>query len=210
VANAPAIKGNARAPRPLRAAPITTLPQSNDELLVRAGQGDQAAYAELYDVIAPVVFGLAKRVTRDHQLAEDVAQEALVEVWRQAPRYDPTKGKAMTWVATIAHRRAIDRVRAEQSRHDREHRVAVDLQTNTTGDEVSAGVLRQATAQQVEQALAVLTASQSEVIKLAFYDGRTYAEVAELLSIPLGTAKTRIRDGLLRLRDSATLTRDAM
>lgn len=200
--------GSVKLPRPLRAVPDARLPATNEELLVRSGKGDREAFAELYDAIAPTVFGLARRVLRDHQLAEDVAQEALVEVWRQAPRFDPAKGKALSWVATIAHRRAIDRVRSEQSRHDREHKVAADLQTDTTGDEISSGLLCDATTQQINQALTVLTPSQREVIQLAFYGGKTYAEVADLLAIPLGTAKTRIRDSLIKLRDSALLAQD--
>jgi RNA polymerase sigma-70 factor, ECF subfamily len=200
--------GTVRLLRPLRAEPGVGLPLTNEELLVRVGNGDRDAYAALYTAIAPVVFGLAKRVIRDHQLAEEIAQEALVEVWRQAPRFDPTKGKALSWVATIAHRRAIDRVRAEQARSNREHRVAADIQTETTGDEISASVEHEASAQQIEKALAALSPNQRDVIQLAFYEGRTYVEVAELLSIPLGTAKTRIRDSLIKLRESASLAQD--
>jgi RNA polymerase sigma-70 factor, ECF subfamily len=175
-----------------------------DDLLVRAGRGDREAFDALYEQIAPTVYGLARRVVRDPQLAEDIAQEALVEVWRLAPRFDPTKGKAMSWVATIAHRRAIDRVRSEQSRHDREDKVAFgDRGTMTTsGEEVSAGVMRDATRQSVAGALGCLTGTQREAIQLAFYDGRTYAEVADLLGIPVGTAKSRIRDWLIKLRDA--------
>jgi RNA polymerase sigma-70 factor, ECF subfamily len=176
-----------------------------EDLLVRVGRGDREAFAALYDLVAATVYGLARRVVRDPQLAEDIAQEALVEVWRLAPQFDPTKGKAMSWIATIAHRRAIDRVRSEQSRRDREDRVAVAERTDTLGDDVSAGLMREATRASVTSCLSCLTETQREVIQLAFYDGRTYVEVAELLGIPLGTAKTRIRDGLIKLRDAVAL-----
>jgi RNA polymerase sigma-70 factor, ECF subfamily len=176
-----------------------------EDLLIRVGRGDREAFAALYDLVAATVYGLARRVVRDPQLAEDVAQEALVEVWRLAPQFDPTKGKAMSWIATIAHRRAIDRVRSEQSRRDREDRVTQGQRAETTGDEVSAGIMRQVTRDSVSTSLACLTDTQREVIQLAFYDGRTYTEVAELLGIPLGTAKTRIRDGLIKLRDAVAL-----
>jgi RNA polymerase sigma-70 factor, ECF subfamily len=173
-----------------------------DDLLVRVGRGDCDAFASLYDQIAPVVYGLARRVVRDPHIAEDVAQETFVEIWRQAPRFDPSKGRATTWVAVIAHRRAVDRVRSEQSHRNRDVLVAAERGRSTNGDEISAAMVREDTRREVEQSLACLTEVQREAIHLAFYEGRTYGEVAELLSIPVGTAKTRIRDGLIRLRDA--------
>jgi RNA polymerase sigma-70 factor, ECF subfamily len=177
---------------------------SNDDLLVRAGRGDREAFAMLYDQIAPVVYGLARRVVRDAQIAEDVAQETLVEIWRQAPRFDPSKGRAMSWVAVIAHRRAVDRVRSEQSHRNRDVLVASERHGSSNGDEISAAIVREDTRTEVADSLACLTDLQREAIQLAFYDGRTYGEVAKLLDIPVGTAKTRIRDGLIKLRDAAS------
>ena len=172
-----------------------------DELLVRAGKGDREAFALLYDQVAATVYGLARRVVRDPQMAQDVAQEAFVEVWRQAPRFDPTRGKAISWIATVAHRRAIDRVRSEESRHMRENVSGSARDTITGGDEALAGVLAAERHEELSSALAGLTESQRQVIQLSFYDGHTYREVADLLGIPVGTAKTRIRDGLIKLRD---------
>jgi RNA polymerase sigma-70 factor, ECF subfamily len=177
---------------------------SHDDLLVRVGRGDREAFAMLYDQIAPVVYGLARRVVRDAQIAEDIAQETLVEIWRQAPQFDPSKGRAMSWVAVIAHRRAVDRVRSEQSHRNRNLLVAAEQRRSTNGDEISAAIVREDTRTEVADSLACLTDVQREAIQLAFYDGRTYSEVAELLDIPVGTAKTRIRDGLIKLRDAAS------
>jgi RNA polymerase sigma-70 factor, ECF subfamily len=172
-----------------------------DALLVRVGRGERAAFDALYDTIAPLVYGVARRVVRDPQMAEDIAQEALVEVWRQAPRFDPSKGRATSWIVTIAHRRAVDRVRSEQSRHEREDRVGRDTATVST-TEPSARLEAADTTVELATGLASLTELQRDAIRLAFYEGRTHQEVAQLLGIPLGTAKTRIRDGLIRLRDA--------
>jgi RNA polymerase sigma-70 factor, ECF subfamily len=172
-----------------------------DVLLSRVGRGDRAAFERLYDALSPVVFGVARQVVRDRQMAEDIAQEVMVEVWRQAPRFDPSKGRAAGWVVTIAHRRAVDRVRSEQARTAREDRVSHSNPTTSTGD-VGANIEDQEVRASLADGLSLLTSSQREAITLAFYEGRTHQEVAHLLSIPLGTAKTRIRDGLIRLRDA--------
>jgi RNA polymerase sigma-70 factor, ECF subfamily len=172
-----------------------------DVLLTRVGRGDRQAFESLYDAMAPVVFGVARQVVRDRQMAEDIAQEALVEVWRQAPRFDPAKGRAASWIVTIAHRRAVDRVRSEQARTAREDRVSRAWPSVSTGD-VGARVEEEVVKDTLADGLALLTAAQRDAISLAFYEGRTHQEVAHLLSIPLGTAKTRIRDGLIRLRDA--------
>jgi RNA polymerase sigma-70 factor, ECF subfamily len=172
-----------------------------EALLVRVGRGERAAFDELYDTISPLVYGVARRVVRDPQMAEDIAQEALVEVWRQAPRFDPSKGRATSWIVTIAHRRAVDRVRSEQSRHDREDRAGRATDTVSTA-EPGARLEAAATTDELATGLALLTDVQRDAIRLAFYEGRTHQEVAQLLGIPLGTAKTRIRDGLIRLRDA--------
>lgn len=176
---------------------------SLDGLLVRAGRGDRDAFERLYDDIAPLVYGLARRVVRHPQLAEEVAQDVLVEIWRQSPRFDPGRGRAVAWVATIAHRRAVDCVRSEQARTDRETANAGGRTeaTNEPGERIERAEARD----EVTDALSVLTPMQREAVCLAFFDGRTHREIAELLDIPLGTAKTRIRDGLIKLRDVVDL-----
>ena len=179
-------------PRPLAPAPAT------GDLLTQVARGDEAAFVKLYDELAPRVYGLCRRIVRDPAQAEEVAQEALVEVWRTAGRYDPAKGSASAWVLTIAHRRAVDRVRAEQASTDRERRVATE--EVPYDDEVEQATAR-LERQQVRRCLQGLTDLQREAITLAYYRGYSYREVADLLGAGLPTVKTRMRDGLIRLRD---------
>jgi RNA polymerase sigma-70 factor (ECF subfamily) len=177
-----------------------------EELLVRVARGDEAAFARLYDVVAGPIFGVVRRVVRDPAQSEEVAQEALVDLWRTAPRYQPARGSAVNWALTLAHRRAVDRVRSAQARVDREQRAAV-LSAQRDFDEVADTVAGQLEIEQVRRCLSGLTDLQRESIMLAYYGGRTYAEVAELVDAPLGTVKTRLRDGLIRLRDCLGVTR---
>jgi RNA polymerase sigma-70 factor (ECF subfamily) len=150
--------------------------------------------------MADVVFGVVRRVLRDPAQSEEVAQEVLVEVWRTATRFDPGKGSASTWILTMAHRRAIDRVRSAQAAHDREERVALRDHVPAF-DEVAERVEQRLEQEQVRRCLSNLTELQRESVTLAYYGGYTYREVGELLEVPLGTVKTRLRDGLIRLRD---------
>ena len=169
-----------------------------DKLLTHVAKGDQAAFEALYDQLGASVYGLIRKVLRNPSQAEEVAQEVLLEVWRTASRFDPARGSAPTWVLTIAHRRAIDRVRAEEAATAREQRTA---QAPTAVDEVAETVEASMDAERLRRCLAGLTELQRESITLAYYGGYTYPEVAGLLHTALGTVKTRIRDGLIRLRD---------
>jgi RNA polymerase sigma-70 factor (ECF subfamily) len=169
-----------------------------DDLLRRVALGDEVAFAAFYDHIAARVFGLVKRVLRDPAQAEEVTQEALIEMWRTASRYDRSKGTATGWALTIAHRRAVDRVRSEQASTDRMRRVAVP---ETPYDEVSERATARLEYQQVRRCIGGLTTLQREAIELAYYQGHTYREVADLLGAALPTVKTRMRDALIRLRD---------
>jgi RNA polymerase sigma-70 factor (ECF subfamily) len=163
-------------------------------------RGDREAFDTVYREMAGAVYGLIRRVLRDPAQAEEVAQEVMVEVWRSASRFDQAKGSPRAWMLTIAHRRAVDRVRAEQSAHDRETKVAA-RSNETEFDEVSETVEARLEAQRVRHCLGALTDLQRESVTLAYYGGYTYPQVAELLGAPLGTVKTRMRDGLTRLRD---------
>lgn len=169
-------------------------------LLLRVARGDQEAFELLFRHVAGAVLGVARRVLRDPEQAQEVAQEVMVEVWRTAPRFDPDRGSVMTWVLTMAHRRAVDRVRSAQASTDREHRVARQEHV-TPFDEVAEAVEARFERQQVRTALGSLTEVQREAVELAYYGGLTQREVATLLGLPLGTVKTRMRDGLIRLRD---------
>ena len=177
---------------------VTTTPVDVDELMRQVADGDQDAFAALYDAVAPRVYGLIRRVVRDAALAEEVAQEALVEVWRNASRFDRARGSAAGWIFTIAHRRAVDRVRAEQAATERERRTArASVPFDDVVEEVTARLEQHA----VRRCLDALTRVQREAILLAYYRGLTYPEVADRLGAPLPTIKTRMRDGLIRLRD---------
>jgi RNA polymerase sigma-70 factor, ECF subfamily len=168
-----------------------------DTLLTHVAKGDQAAFEALYDQLGASVYGLIRRVLRNPSQAEEVAQEVLLEVWRAASRFDPARGGAATWVLTIAHRRAIDRVRAEEAATAREQRTA---EVPAATDEVAETVEASMDAERLRRCLAGLTELQRESITLAYYGGYSYAQVAALLDTALGTIKTRIRDGLTRLR----------
>lgn len=171
-----------------------------DELLRAVARGDETAFSRLYDLVIARVFGLAKRVVRDPAQAEEVAQEVMVEVWRTSGRFDPAKGTATAWVFTIAHRRSVDRVRSEQAGTDRVRKLAPEI-TQTPHDEVADEAETRLERQQVRRCLKTLTDLQREAITLAYYGGYTYSEVARLLNAALPTIKTRMRDGLIRLRD---------
>jgi RNA polymerase sigma-70 factor (ECF subfamily) len=174
-------------------------------LLERVARGDTAAFEDLYERVAGSVFGIIRRVLRDPAQSEEVAQEVLVEIWRSASRFDRARGTATTWIHTMAHRRAIDRVRAAQASHDREERVAV-RDHQPAYDVVAEAVVTRLEQEQVRQCLGSLTDLQRESVTLAYYGGYSYREVARLVDAPLGTVKTRMRDGLIRLRDCLGVT----
>ncbi|HEY8047036.1 MAG TPA: ECF RNA polymerase sigma factor SigK [Streptosporangiaceae bacterium] len=167
-------------------------------LLGRVARGDDAAYGAVYGQLAAPVFGVARSVLRDPAQAEEVAQEVLLDVWRDAARYDASRGSAKAWVMTLAHRRAVDRVRSEQATAAREQRAA---RAEVSYDVVAETVAARLDAERVRRCLGSLTDLQQESVTLAYYRGCTYREVAALLKVPVGTVKTRMRDGLIRLRD---------
>jgi RNA polymerase sigma-70 factor (ECF subfamily) len=169
-----------------------------DDLLIHAARGDQAAFEELYDRLVGPVYGVIRRVLRDPSQSEEVAQEVLLEVWRTATRFDPAMGGAATWVTTIAHRRAIDRIRATTAAASREFKNA---DVSPPHDEVAEAVEASLDRERVRRCLDGLTDIQRESITLAYYGGHSYRQVAELLHVTLGAIKTRIRDGLIRMRD---------
>lgn len=175
-------------------------PGALEVLLGRVARGDRQAFESVYTAVAGAVVGLVRKVVRDPAQSEEVAQEVLIEVWRCAARFDARQGSAMAWIMTLAHRRAVDRVRSVQAAVDREYRVGV-RDHSPPFDEVSELVERRLEREQVRRCLEQLTQLQRESVTLAYYRGYTYQQTAELLGAALGTVKTRLRDGLIRLRD---------
>ncbi|WP_431035019.1 sigma-70 family RNA polymerase sigma factor [Streptomyces sp. P6-2-1] len=172
-----------------------------EELVARVARGDRDAFSAVHDAVAGPLLGVVRRVLRDRAQSEEVAQEVLVEVWRTAGRYRPDLGSVTNWVLTLAHRRAVDRVRSVEASAARERRAGLLEQNTPAYDEVAEQVETRLEQEQVRRCLAGLTERQRESVTLAYYRGLTYREVAELLALPLGTVKTRLRDGLIRLRD---------
>ena len=169
-----------------------------DALLLAVARGDEGAYEAVYDRTSSWVLGIARKVLRDPAQSEEVMQEVMLDVWRRASAFDPALGTGTAWVMTLAHRRAVDRVRSERSHVSRELRAArAVIEYDEVTDAVEASLDRE----RVRRCLGTLTALQHECVSLAYYGGYTYAEVAGLLGVPAGTVKTRMRDGLIRLRD---------
>ena len=171
------------------------------ELLRASSRGDQASFAQLYDATAARVHGLVLRVIRDPAQAEEVTQEAFLEIWKTAARFDSGRGSALSWLLTIGHRKAVDRVRAAEASSKRDTKYHDQTQP-VPHDETADAVETSLEAQRVRHAMQSLTEAQREAIGLAYFGGYTHSEVAKMLDLPIGTAKTRIRDGLIRLRDA--------
>ncbi|MGA5543632.1 sigma-70 family RNA polymerase sigma factor [Mycobacterium sp. NPDC051198] len=171
-----------------------------DALLRRVARHDVDAFAELYDHTRSRVFGLVTRVLRDPGYSEETTQEVYLQVWRSADSYDPTAGSAIAWLMTLAHRRAVDRVRAEQAASRRESRYGA-TNLDPPADHVADAVITQDEQQRVAECLSALTDAQRECIHLAYYDGLTYSQVSQRLAANLATIKSRMRDALRGLRN---------
>jgi RNA polymerase sigma-70 factor (ECF subfamily) len=167
--------------------------------MAEVASGSRSAFSDVYGLMSGPVFGTIRKIVRDASIAEEVAHDVLVEVWTKAQAWEPTRGSAAAWILTIARRRAIDRVRREQASRDRDHAAAV-RDTTTPHDAVTEEVIETEERVLVSAALDALTDLQRQSIELAYYGGKTQDEISTMLDVPLGTVKTRIRDGLLRLR----------
>jgi RNA polymerase sigma factor (sigma-70 family) len=171
----------------------------DETLAARLVGGDQSALADAYDQYSSFVFGLARRVTADPRAAEDVTQEVFVALWERPEAYDPKRGSLRTWLATLAHRRAVDVVRREEARRRRTEREAARA---TSLPNVEESALALVAAERVRAAVEALPRDQRRAIELAYFGGKTYREVAEVLGIAEGTAKSRLRLGLRRIADA--------
>jgi RNA polymerase sigma-70 factor (ECF subfamily) len=174
-------------------------------LMADVATGDQAAFSALYDEVSPRLFGLVRRLVIDQSQAEEVTQEVFLEIWQNAPRYDPGRGSALSWLFTIAHRRAVDRIRSSQASRDRDERVGlrdIPVPVDTVPEQVEVSIEHE----KVARALGGLTEIQRQAISLAYYGGLSQSEIADRLHVPLGTVKTRLRDGMIRLRDALGVT----
>jgi RNA polymerase sigma-70 factor (ECF subfamily) len=187
-------------------------PAPERRILERMATGDGDALRELYDLHGRAVYSLAVRILRSQSDAEDIVQEVFVQAWRQAARYDATRGTVVGWLLMQAKSRSIDRLRARKARpehaDDAQRPEPVD-----TGVSADVQVVRVEQAQRVREALERLPVLQKTALELAYYEGLTHVEIAEQLEQPLGTVKTRIRQGLLKLREAlggteAGVTRD--
>lgn len=175
------------------------------ELMGRVALGDQEAFASVYDRTVAPVLGTVRAVLRDHAQSEEVTQEVMVELWRTAARFRADRGTAINWILTLAHRRAVDRVRSAEAAAARDRKAAL-LDRTPAYDTVTEQVETRLEREQVRRCMRTLTDLQRQAVTLAYYRGLTYREVAEILTLPLGTVKTRMRDGLIRLRDCLGVT----
>lgn len=189
---------------------LVPAPEIDDDLSIESllrdvAEGDRTAFAEIYDRISSRVLGLVIRVLRDRAQSEEVMQEVFLEIWQQAAKFDANRGSGMAWVLTMAHRRAIDRIRASQKSHERDLKIGIrDMERDF--DSVSESVEIRIENERVKRSMSRLTPLQREAVILAYYGGYSHSEMAHILGIPLGTVKTRLRDGMIRLRDELGVT----
>ncbi len=171
-----------------------------EDLLIQVAQGQAEAFAQLYDQLAPRVYGLVRRLLRDEAQSEEVTQEIFVEAWQHAARFDPRRSSAATWLLTIAHRRTVDRIRASQASRERDLKIGMqNFQASYEGLEEQVVLLDES--HRMIKAMAELSQAQRDAINLAYFNGLTHVEIADHLKLPVGTVKTRIRDGMKKLRD---------
>jgi RNA polymerase sigma-70 factor, ECF subfamily len=203
-----------RGPRAAKAADarLTSVPTSEsvedlsiESLLREVADGSRAAFAEMYDRISSRVMGLVTRLLRDRAQSEEVTQEVFLEIWQSASKFDQNRGSGMAWVLTMAHRRAVDRIRSAQKSHERDIKIGIrDMEREFDG--VAESVEIRLENERVKVAMARLTPLQREAVILAYYGGYSHSEMSQILGIPLGTVKTRLRDGMIRLRDELGVT----
>lgn len=187
---------------------MTRSPQVDADLaalLERVADHDADAFAAFYDHTKARVFGLVTRVVRDRGYSEETTQEVYLQVWQNAAKFNPAAGSALAWLSTLAHRRAVDRVRAEQAGTQRESRYGAATAERASDVVADSAIIRDER-RRVTECLDSLTDTQRECIELAYYGGLTYVQVSDRLSANLATIKSRMRDGLRGLRNCLGLT----
>ncbi len=178
---------------------------SDSDLLLMVAGGDRAAFSALYDRLAGRVLGLVRKTLVDTEQSEEVTQEVFLDLWQNASRFDPKRGRASSWILTAAHRRAVDRVRASQSSRNRDLAVGIrDFRPEFDSTYEAAEITMEY--RRVEAAMSRITKLQRQAVQLSFHQGRTNSEIAALLDLPVGTIKTRLRDGLIGLRHELRVT----
>ncbi|NHI15910.1 ECF RNA polymerase sigma factor SigK [Microbacterium excoecariae] len=170
------------------------------DLLGEVAQGDRDAFARVYDLMSPRVFGVILRVLVDRAQAEEVLQDVFLEVWERAARFEPGRGQGRSWIFMIAHRRAVDRVRSAQASTERDEKIG-RRDTAVPYDGVAESAELRIDGRRARDALRELPDPQREALSLAYFGGYSQREISEMLKTPLGTIKTRMRDGMMRLRD---------
>jgi RNA polymerase sigma-70 factor (ECF subfamily) len=173
--------------------------------LARMARGDHSALAELYDRNARLVFSLAQRILQNRADAEDVVQEVFTQVWTQASRFDSSRGAVAAWMLTMTRSRAIDRLRSRSSRPETASETRVVDEVADTAVRQDVQLLSTEQVETLKDALSELPPPQRTALELAYYEGLTHAEIADRLSEPLGTVKTRIRQAVIKLRESMAL-----
>ena len=189
----------------MRPAEPVTVREARDHVLLaligRVGRGDQAALASLYDQTSSLIHGLALKILSDESAAEDVTLDVYLQAFRQASSYDPERGSPLGWLLTFARSRAIDRLRSDARRRRREVPLETLEAARATSSDPAESAVGGEARRAVREALAALTPEQRWPIELAYYTGMSHSEIAEALGQPLGTIKTRIRTGMLALRE---------
>lgn len=175
------------------------MPTDDQDLMQRITDGDQAALAALYARYGGAVFSIALRVLADHAQAEEVTQDVFLRVWHHAEKWDPGKGRLLSWLMTLARHAAIDRIRQE-NRHPNLAEAPIDHLTSHLAVTARVNTADWANGQLLTELLAQLPEEQVQVIDLAYFQGMTHRDMAAALGLPLGTVKTRVRLALQKLR----------
>lgn len=183
----------------LAPAPPVGVERSDDDLLVLIAEGNRQAFAVFYDRTASRVLGLVRRILVDPAQSEEVTQEIFLEAWQTASRFDPARGKVSSWLLTMAHRRAVDRVRSSQATRDRDLAIGIK-EFEDDRDDVAETAETRIELERVKKALRTLTELQQQALELVYFRGLSHSEAAREVGVAIGTMKTRIRDALITLR----------